>query len=341
MTIRYIVPLRQSGVSIVELMVAMTIGLVLSGVAASVYLSSSKTYTVQDDLSRLQENGRTALDIVTRDLRMASFRGCNGRGITPKNALNATTAYAQNFLIGVQGFYGNGGSWTPAPPADFPVPPSATQASDVITIRKADSVAMPVSAPYMASPADAIQTFPGNGLSVGDIVLISDCYGAAVFQITGGSPDTSGAVVHTAGGSAPGNTINDVGRIFGSNAELARLTTATYYVAPSQFGTGPSLWRVIGTQAPEELAENIEQIRILFGVDTDGDLSANSFVPPGPALNMANVVSIRINMLVRTGNDNVATQPQTYFFNGANVAAADRRIRRAFSTTVNIRNRSM
>ena len=88
-------------------------------------------------------------------------------------------------------------------------------------------------------------------------------------------------------------------------------------------------------------AENIEQIRILFGVDSDGDQSANSYVPPSAAVNMANVVSVRINLLVRSGNDNVATQSQTYFYNGTNVVATDKRIRRAFGATIGLRNRTL
>lgn len=332
--------LRERGASLVELMVAMTIGLILSAAAAAVYLQTSKTYNIEDDLSRLQENGRAALDIISRDVRMAGYNGCNGQSITPLINVNTPASYAYNFSTGIQGFYGSGGSWSPAPPADAPVPSSASQSSDVITLRRADSAGMPLTAPFMSSPTAAIPVFPGNGLSVGDIVLLSDCVGAAIFQISGGSPDT-GTVLHAAGGAGPGNSTGDVGRVFGSNAELAKVNTVTYFVSPSQFGTGPALWRVIGTQPAEELAENIEQIRILFGVDSDGDQSANSYVPPSPAVNMANVVSVRISLLVRSGNANDATQAQTYFFNGTSVVATDKRIRRAFSATIGLRNRTL
>jgi type IV pilus assembly protein PilW len=63
----------QRGVTLVELMVAITIGLILVAAVGTIFLGSRNTYRVQDDNSRLQESGRTAIDILGRNIREAGF----------------------------------------------------------------------------------------------------------------------------------------------------------------------------------------------------------------------------------------------------------------------------
>ena len=63
----------QKGVSLVELMVAMTIGLILLGAMAYLFLGTRQTGRTQDDLSRLQETGRIALDVVGQMVRHAKY----------------------------------------------------------------------------------------------------------------------------------------------------------------------------------------------------------------------------------------------------------------------------
>lgn len=68
------VPNGMHGFSLIELMIAMTIGLVLSLVVGQIFLGSRATFTSTDNLSRLQENSRFALTVLTRELRSSSFR---------------------------------------------------------------------------------------------------------------------------------------------------------------------------------------------------------------------------------------------------------------------------
>jgi len=65
---------RQAGLSLIELMVAITIGLVLSIVAAQAYLSASTAQSSQTDLTRIQESARFAFDLVGREARLAGYR---------------------------------------------------------------------------------------------------------------------------------------------------------------------------------------------------------------------------------------------------------------------------
>lgn len=59
---------RQGGFSLVELMVAASLGLLLIGVVANVYLAGRHSFRDQDESSRLQESGRFVMDIVSRVL---------------------------------------------------------------------------------------------------------------------------------------------------------------------------------------------------------------------------------------------------------------------------------
>jgi type IV pilus assembly protein PilW len=86
---------KQQGLSLIELMISITLGSVLMGAALQVMLSNSQTYQLNDDISRIQENGRIALDIISQDLRMAGYRQpLNGNGLIPDFVLKDCTTNA-------------------------------------------------------------------------------------------------------------------------------------------------------------------------------------------------------------------------------------------------------
>lgn len=66
---------RQGGMSLMELLVAMALGLLLVVGIGSVYLGSQQTYRMQEANARLQENGRFALEVIGRSLRQAGALG--------------------------------------------------------------------------------------------------------------------------------------------------------------------------------------------------------------------------------------------------------------------------
>ena len=71
---------RVAGFSLIELMVAITLGVLLSIGIVTLFGATSKTNKVQDALARLQENGRYALTRITDDLRMSSAQYCSSSG---------------------------------------------------------------------------------------------------------------------------------------------------------------------------------------------------------------------------------------------------------------------
>lgn len=66
-------PKFQKGFSIVELMIALVIGLLLMTGVIQVFISSKQTYATNEAMARLQENGRFALEFIARSARIAGY----------------------------------------------------------------------------------------------------------------------------------------------------------------------------------------------------------------------------------------------------------------------------
>jgi len=64
---------QQAGLTIVELMVSMTLGLLLTIAIAQIFLGTRQTYASQDENARMQETARFALQLIERELRMSGF----------------------------------------------------------------------------------------------------------------------------------------------------------------------------------------------------------------------------------------------------------------------------
>lgn len=73
---------KQHGLTLIELMLAMVIGLVLIGGLMTVYLGSKKSYTVRDQVSLMEENARAALNALTRHIEHAGYASDSGMLVT-------------------------------------------------------------------------------------------------------------------------------------------------------------------------------------------------------------------------------------------------------------------
>lgn len=333
------------GFTLIELMVAMTIGLFIVGGMVIAYTSGKQTYRVEEGISRLQENGRFALETIARDIRMADYNGCYSSTGTPTNTLNNSTSFAYNFAVGIEGNEATSVSaWSPVLDATISgASPPPLGGTDVITLRVARGAGVVPDTPYMNTNSADIHINQPGPLKQFDVVVISDCSGSSIFQIT--NINTSGAgnnVVHNTGIGTPGNATTDLGKTYKNDAEILVLETVTYFIAPSALAAGNnSLWRKTGTNAPQELAEGVDNLQVLYGEDTDADLTANKYVTANNVSNMKNVMSVRVSLLMRTTDNNLATQPQRYTYNGTTTTPADRRLRKEFTTIVNLRNHSL
>ncbi|WP_341645047.1 PilW family protein [Thauera sp. SDU_THAU2] len=67
---------QQYGLTLVELMIGLIVGMLVIGAVLYVFLGSRLTYKYNDTMGRLQENGRIATEMIGQDLRMTGFIGC-------------------------------------------------------------------------------------------------------------------------------------------------------------------------------------------------------------------------------------------------------------------------
>jgi len=333
----------QRGATLIELMIAMTLALLLSGAAAMIAVNSKSVFRASASVARLQDNARFAIDSLSRDLRMAGFNGCAGSSSPPSTKLTAA-GFQYAYSSGLLAFHAIGTSWSPALDASISgLAPSPLAGTDVITVRTVTGSPIALTA-AMAASTSALSIDANSGLSQGDIVMAANCSNSVVFEIT--TDPGAGSITHASGGPAPGNASADLGVAFGTDASVYRLVTHTYYIAPSVLQPGTdSLWLYSvpnygGTPNPQEIVEGVQAIALLYGEDTDGDGVPNRYVTADAVGVWANVVAVRAHLLMQTVQDRMATSPQPYTFNGTTVVPADRRVRTVMNATISVRNRN-
>jgi type IV pilus assembly protein PilW len=342
------------GFSVVELMVAMAISLLLLAGVVSIFASSKSSYETNERLSRIQENGRFALNTIMTDLRASGFVGCARQPTYLSSSLNNATDLQWNFLAGpVTGFQASGtDTWSPAMDANIPSPLSG---SDVLVVRvpMRERVALPLIA-NVGAPTNALQVAAGSTDTVqtGDIALVYSCEAISVFQVSNYNPAT-GVIAHVANatGQVPGNANTTVNYSYRQDVtHVVPIETVAYFIAPSArvddaddpapAGT-TSLWRRRGLHDAEELVEGIEQIQVQYGVDTNGDVIVDEYRSADNVADWNDVISVSVALLARSleeyGSD---TDQRSYNLLDEVVAApADRRLREVFTATASIRNR--
>jgi len=225
--------IRQRGLSLIELMVAMTLGLLVAGAMVLLFANSKETYILNENLARLQENGRFAMHLISRDLRWADYRGC-------------------------------------------PVIPAEAERSGFESIF------------WQSRLPDAITGENNSGLNNSDTVTI-------VFQPNACNSDDLGAT-----------------------------QTWVYNIAQGAAGR-PSLFRSENGGNPVELVEDVANLQILYGEDTNNDDIPNYYVDFGSITDRARIVSVRLTL--------TAQAP------GVLQSANGDRLTRDFASTVVLRNR--
>lgn len=332
---------RQQGLSLVEVMVAITISAILLTGVIQIFLSSKVSYRLLEATSRVQENGRFAIDYLTRDARMAGYRGCyRDDPSTIEAGINTPTSFKWDYATGIEGSEWTGATWSPA--LDALIAGQVVNGSDVLVTRGLADDAVNLTSQSSTTQVFAVDA--GN-ITNGDIMIVGNCTRSSIFQVSGHA-SAAGVVTithATGGGLTPGNSNSSLANFYAADSQVARLVTNVYYIGTGASGS-PALFRQStipgGTMQAQELVDDVENMQVLYGEDLDTDGIANRYVTANNVGNMDNVVSVRISLLLRTG-DNIASASQNYTYNGVDTAADDRRIRRIFNTTIKIRNRGV
>lgn len=339
---------KQHGLTLVELMIALTLGLVLLGGIIAIMMSSRQTYRVNEALSRMQDSARYAFQVLSRDIRMAGYFGCVGSATSITNTLNGPTDFLWDFGKTIIGYEATSATaWNVVPDSSIISPLGGT---DIIVVRGVlgDGSVTPakvVDHPGGTPPGSAnLKVGNNNDLAEGDVVMVSDCLGAAVFQITNFATAPAGFenVVHNTGspGIVPGNLTKNLGQEY-TGGEVLKVSTRSYFIRTNATTGRPALYRRVGTADAEELVEGVENMQILYGEDTNGNNTADVYRKANAVTDWAKVVSVRLRLLMQTIDNNVASEAQPYTYNDvAATTPTDRRLRQVYSTVIALRNRA-
>lgn len=253
---------REAGFTLVELMIALVIGLVLTLVIAELFVGSRRTFATTDDVSRMQENIRFVTNLLSRTVHQAGY----------KSAPNTKTA----FIFGTPNLAIDGTA-------------GAASAPDSLTV-----------------------LFQGS---------------------------------NTLAGIADGTVVNCRGQAIAAGfMSINVFTVETFNGAPTLVcrTNPPPALAVDATPFP--IVGDVDNMKILYGEDTNADGSVDRFVPRGSVADINAVVALRIAMLFRSANvaTNTALNTTVYSLHGQPVPAFnDTRARRDVVFTAGLRNRSL
>ena len=330
---------RMAGLSLIELMVAVALGLLILTGLVTVFVNSSAARNEVERTSRQIENGRYAIEILSDDLRLAGFYGeLNLFSAAPAIAVptslpdpcsTTVTEWAPALYLYIQGYNASNGALTC-------MPASYKTGTDVLVVRRVQSCtaagaaacgAAVASKPYLQVSLCAVET-PTTTHKLG-------LEGTETFnlKLRGATPTSCGAT-----------------------APLRQYFVNIYFISTDN-GAGqnvPTLKRLdfTGTGWTETpLVEGIEQINIDYGIDCDGDGLPDAYDPNPTAYagggscttavnNWGNVMTARVYVLARNIEPSPGyTDTKTYQLGSASIAApGDGYRRHVYTALVRINN---
>lgn len=315
---------RQSGFSVVEMMIAMLLSLTLGAAVITVFVNNDYSFDQDESMARMQDDARHALREIAFDLGMAGYYA----------ELHVPSAVTQDGALSI------GVDCGPVGELNWAYRTVATGTTDSLSIQAIDNAnELQAAAAHSCFAAGELQ--PGT-----DVVSIKRVAGAR-----------SGALVPNA---AYLRTNGTVGLLF--NAPFPAAPTipvgapfndwlyspSIYFVRPFANAPGdgiPTLCKKVlrgagPSMTTECIATGIENLQLEYGIDTTEDGHPNVYLPNPTLDEMQSVVSARIFVLARTTDLDIRyTNDKTYTVSNApDFTPNDEFHRRVFSTSVTIRN---
>ena len=335
---------RGLGFSLLELMLAATLGVLMTTAIAQLFISNSRGQAALAGQARLQESARHALDFIARSARNAGYLGCGTAG-NLANGLNGHWRQIVEIDLStpVEAFDGAAGAWQPSLAA-LPMRGGGTPAfrsrnrinasrlqpnSDIVVFRRAGTGSALQSA--MESDADpVVLAGDADAFRADSFALLSTCGQAALFRVSSVARSAGRTTLARAPGGGPFGNRSDAALLAGGipygdgatpgAAAVALAITETYFVARSTANNNRgevvrSLWRKTSTQAPAELVQGIDELQLLFGIDTtpnNGDRAPNRYVR-ADAIGANSVSAVHVSVVASsvdavTADDRVHTE---------------------------------
>ncbi|MGL5391975.1 MAG: PilW family protein [Shewanella sp.] len=307
----------QHGLSLVELMVAMVIGLFLTAGVFTMFSMSSSNVTTTSQFNQLQENGRIALAILERDLSQLAFMGdMTGTDFVLGTNTTVTVPALTSDCVGAGA---NNATLPNNAPAHF---------------RRLWGYEQGVSGTVLA----CLTSVEKNT----DVLQMKRLIGPALTSTSGNkifvATNASEAIFFS--GSTPPATANP------RNWEYQH---HVYFIANDAAGI-PILRRKTltdtGMSNDEQLVEGIENLRVLYGFDNDGDGTPDAFLPAQKITDVMwdnqgfqRLVALKVYVLVRSAQrDTSYTNESQYRLGDKSITIKDKFRRKVMSTTIVLEN---
>lgn len=325
------------GMTLVELMISMVLGLIVTGGAISVVLANKQSYRTTEALSQVQESGRTAFEIVARDVRQAGATGCDNTGRVANVLNSATPAWWQSW----SGLRGYDGATTDPAVAFGTAVAQRVNGTDSIQLQGTEGVGFSIESHNPSSANIKISAATTN-LVANDILILCDFDHAAIFQVTNYN-SSNVTLVHNTGTGSPGNCSKGLGYptdcsstngnpyAFGPNSQIARFAAVDWYVGNNGRAAegGRSLYRRrlggSGALVTEEVVAGVRDLQVTYRVAGATDFVAATSIAAG---NWVDVNAVSITLTLDSADQRIATS-----------VANDGRLQRTFTNVVTLRNR--
>src|SRR5579885_55657 len=276
---------RQRGLSLVELMIALTLGLIVVGSVIAIFLSSKQSYGTNTALGEIQDNSRVAFELLARDIRQAGLTGCGDNGRVA-NVLNdgpnagGTVDWWADFNNAIHGY--DRGQTDPAVTTGTGVAQRVSGTSSLVLIGAAPTS---LSVASQNSPAANFKLNESTSdLQAGDVIIVCDPDHAAIAQVTNYNNSNVTLVHDTGNGVAtPGNcskglgyptvcTTNGNSYDFGPNSQISKLQAVDWYIGNNP-QKGKSLYRLAlgsnastttATTTAQEMVRNVTDMQVAY-----------------------------------------------------------------------------
>ena len=274
----------QHGLSLIELMIAITIGLLMLSALAILFVNQSKTRTELDKSNRLIDNGRYALEVLSENLRLAGFYG--ERDLTPLAVISdpCTTNLAEMrdaLGLHVAGYDASGvGTTIVSPPCGLATA-DLKDGSDILVLRRADTTPIPAA----------------SAVSGTHYIQLSNC-----------KYDLATSVIDTTATNFVLRQHDCTSTSTLPAANVRRFFVQTYFISPNNVaGDGIPTLKLkeldpagTGVFIITPLVEGIEYLQVDYGIDGDNDGVADSYATTcATAVCWSNVVSVKLWVIAR------------------------------------------
>lgn len=313
------------GFTIVELMIAMTLGLVLAGAIVSIFLGTRQSFERDEKVMRMQDDARQAVRQLHKDIGMAGFWA----DLLLPTSISTDASLAVTVDCGPAG----AANWIYQP-----VTPGTSESQALTSVDNATGA----TANGSYSCIDSTELEPGT-----DVIAIKRLVGSEAAAITNDTVyvrtnGTLGLLYREPEATPPAVSI---AAPFTEWEYRPRIYYVRNYADAAGDGV-PTLCRKVlefggtPTMNTECLARGIEDLQVEFGLDSDGDGEPNVYLAAPTLAQMQSAVAARIFVLARSAEEDAHyTNEKTYSISNApDYTPADGYYRRVFSIHVGLSN---